>query len=86
MHVYFRVNSNMMKDIGHLVSVTFFLRHSVHIVSSMPSTSNLGVLNLHATYQNISITPILYSVIASTLHCQGTRNPWYKGLVGMQVH
>ena len=26
-HVYFRVNSNMMKDIGHLVSVTFF-RHS----------------------------------------------------------
>ena len=24
MHVYFRVNFNMMKDIGHLVSVTFF--------------------------------------------------------------
>ena len=28
-HVYFRVNANIMKDIGHLVSVTFFLRHSV---------------------------------------------------------
>ena len=29
MHVYFRVNSNMVKDIGYLVSVTFVLRHSV---------------------------------------------------------
>ena len=32
-----------------------------------------GGFSLPATYQNmISITPILYSVIASTLHCQGT--------------
>ena len=33
MHVYCRVKSNLMKDIGHLVSVTFFLRHSVELSS-----------------------------------------------------